>query len=138
MGIRRCKPIGNGNDERDTLVIDFVSTREGTEPQTAACAQLLSAVIAQAIRDACIKPTEKEQKAKRNIDTEASDAIRFLFGKNSVFQAYAQLIGADAEQIRNALLNRAEDTISATKKQFGDQERRILRARVEWMNATVA
>jgi len=110
-------------------MIDFVSTRQTTDAQTAACARLLAAVIAQAIKDAC-KPMTADE--KRNLDSEARQAIQFLFGADSVFPLYASLIGSSAEAIRFALLNKAEDMVPAASRGFSDMDRRILKGRMRW------
>lgn len=85
-------------------MIDFVSTRETTDPQSAACARLLAAVIAHAINDAASKITSNEKKDDKYIDSKARSSIDFLFGNDSVFPLYASLIGSNAASIRAALL----------------------------------
>ncbi len=113
-------------------MIDFVSTRQTTDAQTAACARLLAAVIAQAIKDACKPMTADEKRKERNLDSEARQAIQFLFGADSVFPLYASLIGSSAEAIRFALLNKAEDMAPAESRGFSDMDRRILNGRMRW------
>jgi hypothetical protein len=89
-------------------VIDFLSTREQTTEDDAACARLLAAVIAHAIRD-CVKPPNAAERrgtaSQITMDPDAFSALRFLFGKHSAFPLYAWLIGADAPAIRRALLD---------------------------------
>ena len=109
-------------------MIDFVSTRQTTDAQTAACARLLAAVIALAIKDACKPMTAYEKRNERNLDSEARQAIRFLFGADSVFPLYASLIGSSAKAIRFALLNKADDMVPAASSGFSDVDRQIL----EW------
>lgn len=110
-------------------MIDFVST-SAADPQTVACARLLSAVIAQAIRDACKPMNSREKREDRNIDGDAQKAIRFLFSPDSVFPLYAQLIGSSAESIRSALINKADEVTSSPKALFKEADRRTLRARL--------
>lgn len=108
-------------------MIDLVSTRDGVDHQTAACARLLTAVIAQAIRDAC-KPVSKEEEKKcMNMDLDARAAIKFLFGDESVFPLYASLIGSSAESIRKALTEPKRGDHGLT-----EMDRRFLSARKRW------
>lgn len=111
-------------------MIDFISTRTSTDPQTAACARLLTAVITQAIQDACTPMTTEERKQKKNLNTNARRAIRFLFGADSVFPLYAELIGVSHEAIRFALLNKAAEPQIAKKPLFTDADRRAIRVRL--------
>ncbi len=113
-------------------MIDFVSTRQTTDAQTAACARLLAAVIAQAIKDACKPMTADEKRKEKNLDSEARQAIQFLFGTDSVFPLYASLIGSSAESIRFALLNKAEDMVQVASRSFSDMDRRVLKGRMRW------
>lgn len=85
-------------------MLDFVSTRATTDEQTAKCAKLLAAVIAQAIRDACAHITAETSAEQRRRDANAREAILFLFGPDSVFPLYAALIGSSAYAIRAALM----------------------------------
>lgn len=113
-------------------MIDFVSTRQTTDAQTAGCARLLTAVIAQAIKDACKPITDDEKQKKIDIDSEALQGLRFLFGADLVFPLYARLIGSSAESIRFALLNKADDMAPAARRAFSDMDRRVLKARMRW------
>jgi hypothetical protein len=112
-------------------MIDFVSTRQTTDPQTAACARLLAAVIAQAIKDACAPMSGEEKKQERNLNTDARQAIKFLFGADSVFPLYAVLIGSSADDIRAALLRRANAAGDADRG-ISDMQRRIVAGRMRW------
>lgn len=108
-------------------MIDFVSSHPDAHPQTVACARLLAAVITQAIRDACERPHDKEQKEGMNLYVDARQAIEFLFDDRSCFAKYAAMIGASHENIRAALLQ-------PTGGGIDDMSRRIIRARVEWFH----
>lgn len=70
-------------------MFDLVSTRANTDPQTAACARLLAAVIATAVQDALHGD---------------KTAARFLFGSDPAFPAYAKLIGTSAPVLRERLV----------------------------------
>lgn len=115
-------------------MIDLTSTREETDPQTRACARLLTAVIAQAIRDACTPMTSTEKREHRNLDANATEAIRWLFNPDSAFTLYAQLIGSSADSIRAALLEKA-DSLAPVTHAFTDMDRRILQGRLRWQEA---
>lgn len=111
-------------------MIDFVSTRT-TDPQTRACAQLLAAVIAQAVTDAAEPLSVRENQHARNENWHARSAVEWLFGPDPVFSLYADLIGSSAATLREALLR--PDT-SAFAPRFGlkSQQRRAIRVRVLW------
>lgn len=110
-------------------MIDFVSTHPDAHPQTAACARLLTAVIAQAIDDA----------SNRNSTiTDNATAVAWLFEKGSMFEKYAAMIGANAEAIREALL--APPSKNEPKNsRFDEGKRRYLRASyVKWLERKAA
>jgi hypothetical protein len=117
-------------------MIDLVATRNTTDTQTAACARLLTAVITQAVRDACKPMNAKEKAAQRNLDGDARTAISFLFGTDSVFPLYANLIGSSAESIRFALLNKPQDVSPLGSRLFTDMDRRVLGGRMRWREAS--
>lgn len=137
--LRRLSPqlklraaVTGSRRERNTM-IDFVSTRSTTDVQTAACARLLAAVIAQAIRDAAQPFREKDRSkdlAMSSAEIEAREAVRFLFGGGSAFPLYASLIGSSAEAIRHALLNSPDDLVKVPGRGLSDAERRLLRHRL--------
>lgn len=111
-------------------MLDLVSTRENTDVQSKRCAQLLAAVIGQAIKDAAMIPLQSERKHKQNRRLPHA-AIKFLFEPDGVFEIYAQLIGMTAEEIRTALLSK----IPLNPKQkniFSEEERRIIQVRYIW------
>lgn len=120
-------------------MIDLVSTRN-VDHQTKACARLLGAVISQAVMDAAtpftaVRIKEKlinETRARKNLVPTARSAIRWLFFPDSVFPAYASLIGLDAKAIReNLLSHRYEDN-----KLLTPEQRRIIRIRLEFEENT--
>lgn len=112
-------------------MIDLVSTKT-TDVQAARCAQLLAAVISQAIKDAAIKPFADEKKNRRN-SRHAYRAMKFLFEKRGPFDAYAYLIGINPDAIRAALLGNARlNQSSASKALFSEQDRRIIKLRHYW------
>lgn len=107
------------------MSIDFLSTREGVDVQSQRCAQLISAVIAQAIKDLTLKPMAQERKNRMNIDPNAIRSVRFF--KSKTFLDYAALIGMDG----NEFMNRAvRGSISA--RQMSETDVRAMRARLRW------
>jgi len=114
-------------------MIDFISTRNSTNEEDARCARLLTTVITTAIQDASIMPSQREQKAQRNLSTEPCAAIHWLFDKESVFPLYCQLIGMDAESIRRALIFTDNEPGSVSDKLFNGLQRRAIRARYRWL-----
>jgi hypothetical protein len=112
-------------------MIDFISSRTDIDDQTAACARLIAAVIAQAIRDACERPSNQEKHLELNRHVDALHAIDFLFNNASVFPRYAALIGASHESIRSALLE-------PTGGGIDEGQRRIIRIRLQWYRQEMA
>lgn len=114
-------------------MIDFVSTRQGAEPQTVACAQLLTKVIWQAIIDASVATTHAERKARANLLRDQREAVAFLFKPGTVFALYASAIGSNAAAIRAAVL--ADEPANAPTVYLGltGQQRRTLRERLHWL-----
>lgn len=117
-------------------MLDLVSTR-GVDPETRGCAQLLAAVIADACKNACSPPSDREKKLRRNIDTADSDpdaSMRFLFERGSPFALYASFIGLEAESLRIALLgNRLAGP--NTDRVFTEADRRAFRVRYQWFRS---
>lgn len=110
-------------------MIDFVSTHPSAHPQTVACARLIAAVIAQAIEDA-----SKSQKTREDrVDAEA--ATEWLFNPSTTFTKYAYLIGANAQAMREAMLEpHKQFSIEPTHNKFDEGKRRRLRQNhVAWV-----
>jgi hypothetical protein len=100
-------------------MIDFISTHPNADPQTVAGARLLAAVIAQAIDDA----SNKQAAAG-----DALAAIDWLFSKDTLFDKYATLIGANPQAMRDALLTPIDPSeIRPNIDRFDESRRRKLR-----------
>ena len=117
-------------------MIDFLSTRVTTNADDAACSRLFAAVIAQAIWDATKAPNAEEKAGTANeltMDPDAFSALRFLFGKRSVFPLYAEFIGADPRDIRRALV----EGNPKVQSEIGRRNWRAMRARLRMMNLDI-
>jgi len=112
-------------------MIDFVATRDGCDPESAACARLLTAVITTAIRDAVAPASKKEGYERRDVLFKAREAIEWLFDDQSVFPLYAGLIGLDAPAIRRALVTSRAGEMDAIRPIFSTTDRNILSYRLE-------
>lgn len=110
-------------------MIDFLTTRENTDPDSVPCARLLTTVITTAIEDASRAPSRAEKKMCLNIDPEAREAVEWLFGDSEIFELYASLIGTSAESIRRAL---RENHTGPAGSSFGEMQRRALHVRLTW------
>ena len=110
-------------------MIDLVSTSTD-DVQTQRCAHLLAAVIAHAIVDAGSPMSLKEKEQHKAIG-EPLVAIKWLFDKGTTFDLYCQLIGANAETVRNALLGYHEIP-KVGSGEFTEINRRNLQARYRW------
>lgn len=107
------------------MSIDFLSTRNGVDVQSQRCAQLIAAVIAQAVKDLTHKPTAQERKARMNIDPNAIRSVRFF--KSKAFLDYAALIGMDGKEFMN---HAVRGNISA--RHISEADVRAMRARLRW------
>jgi len=107
------------------MSIDFLSTRNGIDVQSQRCAQLVAAVIAQALKDLTQKPIAQERKNRMNIDPNAIRSVRFF--KSALFLHYASLIGMDGREFLNRAIH---GKISA--KQMSEADVRAMRARLRW------
>lgn len=100
-------------------MIDFVSTHPSAHPQTVSCARLLAAVIAQAIDDAS---------STKTTIAEAYEATNWLFDDDFMFTKYAHLIGANAQAMREAMLEPHKQTdVQQVHNKFDETKRRRLR-----------
>jgi hypothetical protein len=107
------------------MSIDFVSSRNGIDAQSQRCAQLIAAVIAQAVKDLTLKPIPQERKNRMNIDPNAIRSI--LFFKSNTFLRYADLIGMDGEDfIKHARLG------NISERHISEADVRAMRARLRW------
>lgn len=91
-------------------MIDLVSTRYETDPEVAACARMVAAIISQAIEDACVR-LPLSPKKRREAQHVADGGIHFLFGDNPQFKKYAELIGLSADDVRLAITQDRRDRI---------------------------
>ena len=110
-------------------MIDFISSNPTAHPQTVACARLLAAVIAQAIEDAS---------SRQATGAENFAAVDWLSSETSSFEDYARLIGADAGQIRTALLE-PPPAVEPKSSRYDASKRRYLRASyMKWLTRRAA
>jgi len=94
--------------------------------------RLFRAIIIQAVQDGGAKPTKEERLAQTNWRSEAVSAMEYLFGCNRhVFARHAALIGADAEQLRESLLNRMQPLTVCNSEVTADTLR-MFRIRYRW------
>lgn len=95
--------------------------------------KLFVSIIVLAVQDAGTKPNEDEKKAGSNRIPEAVSAMEYLFGcDRDVFNKHAALIGADADQIREALLYR-DQPLDMQGASVSPDKLRVLRIRHRWM-----
>ena len=107
------------------MSIDFVSSRNGVDAQSQRCAQLIAAVVAQALKDLTLKPTPQERKNRINIDSNAIRSVRFF--KSKIFLDYAALIGMDGGEF---MKHAVRGDISA--RHISEVDVRAMRARLRW------
>ncbi len=94
--------------------------------------RLFLAIIIQAVQDAGMKPTKEERLTQMNRLSDASSAIEYLFGSDRhVFAYHAALLGADADQIRDSLLNRVQPLV-VCNSEVSAERLRMLRIRHRW------
>lgn len=110
-------------------MIDFVSTREDTDVESAKCARLVASIIALAVNDAG-RPLSKNEIEKGRNSFECESAIRFLFSSDSIFNEYAQLIGIDESEFRKRLVTDDGKECMEEKGGFSDRNRKNIRSRI--------
>ena len=87
--------------------------------------RLLAAVVAQAIRDACMAPNVGAKK-KLHLRVEAASAMSFLFNTSrSGVDAYALWLDFDADRFREKLLKRCNT--EGHDPQLSDEQKRNFR-----------
>lgn len=90
--------------------------------------RLLAAVVAQAIKDACLAPIVRERRRKKEIRLkgEAATAMAFLFDdERSGVDAYALWLDFDVEQFRKKLINKCSS--DAKDPYLNDDQKRNFR-----------
>lgn len=99
-------------------------------------ARLLSAVIVLAVQDAGAKPTKEEQRTESNRLADTVSAFEYLFGVDrDVFETHAHVLGADPDQIREALLSPDRGMILRGAS-VSPERLRTLRIRHRWFQKT--
>ena len=99
---------------------------------------LLTAVVAHAVRDACMPPIVKKTKRKEaaRIRGEVFSAIVFLFDKERAgLDAYAAWLDFDAEQFRLKLLRACHSERVTPDLHLDDNQRRNFRANYKLYNS---
>lgn len=96
-------------------MIDLISTYEDIEEETRNAAHLIAGVIAMAIEDLCMTPTEEELKHHCNLNYHAIGSLNFFFNPKSMFPAYASMIGLEPTSFRAALERREYEPESDKK-----------------------
>lgn len=96
-------------------------------PETRACFQLLSAVVASAINDGCLTPPKKGVSGYQ-ITTDSFTAMRFLFDKDQTgLDAYALWLDFETDQFRSRLLKIMKDDSALIIAGFDNIKRRNFR-----------
>lgn len=116
-------------------MIDLISTNDGIEEETRCSAHLIAGVIALAIEDLCVEPSEDELVHHCNLNRNAIGSLKFFFNTDSMFSAYASLIGLDPQIFVKALERRhfEENEQKRTKVPFlSHRDVKSLRIRIHW------
>ena len=85
-------------------MIDFVSTRNGTDPEIRRLAQMIASGIAIRLRDLMRSTTQEERRLQRNTNTDARGALQYFFEPGSAFEEHIELVGGSAAAFRRNLL----------------------------------
>ena len=115
-------------------MIDFVSTREDTNAEIKQYCELLAAVIAQALRDLCARPTVIEIEKAKNIDRHAVKSLIFFFSPKSPFKVYSNMIGVDPDSFLNAMSTRKFDG-DPKNPYLSHNQIRAMQTRIKWWNS---
>jgi len=95
--------------------------------------KLLSAVIAQAIEDVCLRPIKAPKESKRayNMHPDARTAYKFLFTGNNL---YLELLNIDQDEFRKRLFSQLNDSsnnrpfdVSTRPNPLADSRKRCFR-----------
>lgn len=116
-------------------MIDLISTHDNIEENTRTAAHLVAAIIAMAIQDICIVPTDEEMRHKCNLNTNAIQSLKFFFNPNSPFKAYAFLIGLEPNSFRRALETRQYEHETESRKKAPNLKHndvKAMRMRIHW------
>lgn len=96
-------------------------------PETRACFQLLSSVVASAINDGCLTPPKKGVSGYQ-ITTDSFTAMRFLFDTDQTgLDAYALWLDFEPDQFRSRLLKIMQNDSPLVIAGFDDSRRRNFR-----------
>ena len=116
-------------------MIDLISTQEGIEDDTRNAAHLVAGVIAMAIEDLCMVPTDEELKHHCNLNYHAIGSLNFFFNPKSMFPAYASMIGLEHNSFRAALERRQYEDESDKKTKIPYlkvNDVKAMRLRIHW------
>ena len=119
-------------------MVDFTSTQQGIDDQSARCARLVAAVIAQALRDLAIPINENERKHGMNLVANAYESLRFFYDENSPFKQYAAMVGIEAKPFIYNLETRDYDGQKVKHPFLKDRELRTIRRRLRWYKVLLA
>jgi hypothetical protein len=107
-------------------MINFYSESINDE-QTRRSAHLIAAIVANALRELMIRPSELEGQMRTNINPAAAKSV--VFFNSNVFIAYCHLIGIDHNQFLERL--KYGTNLSAGKR-ITDMDFRAIRQRMSW------
>ena len=116
-------------------MIDLVSTYEGIEEETRNAAHLIAGVIAMAIEDLCMIPTDEELRHNCNLNYHAIGSLNFFFNPKSMFKAYASMIGLEPASFVRALEQRTYEDESDKKTKIPYlkyNDVKAMRMRIHW------
>lgn len=89
--------------------------------------RLMAAVVAHAVKDACLSPVIKDKKAVRP-RADALSALNFLFDTSrSGVDAYALWLDFDVDQFRQKLINACQRDTASSDLHLTDDQRRNFR-----------
>jgi hypothetical protein len=119
-------------------MIDLTSTHDGVEEDVRCAAHLIAGVIAMAVEDLCMKPTEEETKNNCNLNNNAISSLKFFFNSRSIFPVYASFIGIDANSFVRAMerrefeLNGVRKSKQAKTQYLSQKDVSALKTRICW------
>lgn len=119
-------------------MVDFTSTQQGIDDQSARCARLVAAVIAQALRDLAIPINENEKKHGINLVGNAYESLKFFYDSSSPFKQYAVMVGVEAKPFIDNLESRDYESQEVKHPYLKDRELRTIRRRLRWYKVLLA
>jgi hypothetical protein len=110
-------------------MLDLTRTNPGVPEEVHGYLRFVTWWVTEKILVASTVPSKEEQARKANLNTEALQALEYLYDEGTPFPDHAACLGADADAIREALVGYHP---LPRHSQYTEERRRALRIRLYW------